>query len=326
MNPLSTAVMWGRSGAWCPQGNSDETFVTTLENICRGWSLVANYLRTDPRTLLVQAEPIEFHGTWHHGHTDWDQKSQEWSEFCNARALLATDLALGQVQSRHPLRGYLQSHGMSQANLDWFETNPAPVDVLGWDYYAHTSEHFWHSGAPGWERPGPRPLGMFEMFKRQVERFPGHDVMLGETNIPGRVEDRITWLRYVTSEAVRLQRWLVDSGRSERFVGLCWFPSFDSHSWKEAEMARVTDFDPNGIWWIDRELRRHDSELSRLWSQLAQGKAGYQDLPVYPFNPELAHDLAGFRDLMPLGVFPEQHSVRDKSDQWSWMTNAAMTC
>lgn len=303
--PITSAVLWGRNGAWCPDGKCDQTFVRALANICRGCCEVANWLRQDRRSVLIQVEAIEHHRTWPRDHPRWDSASENLAAFHNGRAMLATDLILGKVGLNHPMARFLFCNGLEMDEIHWFQENPAPLDILGWDYYAHVSEHFWQTGKPGWQQPGPLPAGLFEMFKKYITRYPGYDVILGETNIPGFVTDRLSWLRYVTEVSVKVQSWLRANQRPEQFWGLCWFPSFDSHSWSEAEMARVTCSDPNGIWWIDGAKRRHDSELSQTWSGLCQGDLGYRDIPIYPFNPELTQDLASFRPLLPQGVFPD---------------------
>ena len=58
-----------------------------------------------------------------------------------ARRWLGTDLLCGLVTTTHPLYGFLLEHGIPAAEIGWFEANPCPPSILGFNYYP-TSDRF----------------------------------------------------------------------------------------------------------------------------------------------------------------------------------------
>lgn len=55
--------------------------------------------------------------------------------------LLAFDLVTGRVGASHPLWEYLQSHGVSPMDIEWFKARAVNLDVLGVNLYP------WSGGA-----------------------------------------------------------------------------------------------------------------------------------------------------------------------------------
>ena len=98
---------------------------------------------------------------------------------------------------------------------------PAEVDVVGLDYYAHSEL--------GWTVEGQSddflPWGFKRVALEYSDRYPDYPIMLTETNVRGRIEDRITWLKYMVQEAEALVPELEARGR--RFEGFCWYPYLD---------------------------------------------------------------------------------------------------
>jgi hypothetical protein len=174
--------------------------------------------------------------------------------------------------------------GISEENLEWLAENPARIDILGLDYYAHSEQQYYQDGS---YIPSLAPYGFAEVAKQYIEYF-NLPVMLTETNIRGYVSDRISWLKYMVEQAEQLVAQGVD------WRGFCWFPFIDSTDWDSLLRCACNHLDPVGVYWLDEARTRHASELSELYGALARGEITSQDVPAYRFRQPVSTELQGF--------------------------------
>ena len=286
--PLPTTLFCSFTGGWYPYQASDECFVRMAINVARAMACVSQELRVrNPRVQLIHMDTCE-------AHRALDARSENWVRFANGRRFLMHDLLLGRVDRHHPLYSYLRGHGVTDQDLSWLSDHGQSFDVLGLDYYIHSEiEWYWDSSLNraniSW--PVRRPAGFAPVAAEYARRF-RTPVMLGETNLRGTVEDRITWLRFMELECERLA-YDVD------FRGFCWYPSLDTTDWCNFCKEASGQVDPQGIWSLgDDRQERHETELTHLFRDLTQGRIAPAELPAYEFSAELARDVSGYRRLM----------------------------
>lgn len=284
--PFVTALFCGREGIWYPYHRSVESFVEMILNmgeaICRGSELLSNAL---DEVHFVHVDTCE-------KHRPTNAAAIENAVFRNELRFLVADLILGKINERHPLYYYLRIGGASAEKLRRFTENPARIDILGLDYYAH-SELEWR----GKKRiyPNQNPEGFAAIALEYVERY-NLPVMLTETNIRGSVTDRISWLKFMVEQCETLEHNLVRRGIA--FRGFCWYPFIDSTDWCSLVRQARGKIDPQGIYHLCEKLRRHSSELSEIFAALADCSMVSADLPAYRFAAPLDAELAGFQPLM----------------------------
>lgn len=286
--PLPTLVLCSQMGKWYPYHQSDQEFVAMAANAARALSLASAELRKlNPRIQLVHIDSCEHHRAL-------EPQAEEWVQHLNCRRFLFHDLALGHLNADHALAPYLREQGLTEDERRWFEDHPAPFDILGLDYYAHSEmEWRWNAedGSPVHCFPCCHPRGFAEVAGDYVRRY-NTPVMLSETNIGGTVTDRITWLKFMEEQAEILAQ------RTE-FIGFCWFPSIDATDWCSLCTRADHILSPMGIWSLEGDGRkRRSSELSDWYIRLANGRATAADLPAYYPLPPLNRDLGGYLRLM----------------------------
>jgi hypothetical protein len=218
-----------------------------------------------------------------------DSQSIQHAEQSNILRFGVLDLILGKVDSLHSLYRYLRTNGITPDQIEWFRNHFTTIDVLGLDYYSHSERAWTNRGA----------AAQFEVagFKNVALEYAEHlnyeyPLMLTETNVRGRVSDRISWLKYMVEECSNLQHEL--ASHNNRFLGFCWYPYIDSTDWchlvsgkhecTDSHCSRMKHIDPQGIVWLDDELNRNRSELSLLYSKLARGEMNANDIPAYEFD------------------------------------------
>lgn len=132
--PLSTARFSGLYGHWYPHGRDDRTFVRALLNQCWATVLAMREIRAvNPAARLVQTEDL--------GKTHSTRRLSYQARFENTRRWLSLDLLCGRVDQSHPLWGYLRRSGAEESELDRFQSNASPPDIIGINHYI-SSERF----------------------------------------------------------------------------------------------------------------------------------------------------------------------------------------
>ncbi len=132
--PLTTARFSGLYGYWYPHRKDGLSFARCFLNECRATILAMQAIRRiQPNARLIQTEDI--------GHVTSTQKLAYQADFENERRWLTFDLLCGRVDSHHPIGSYFRWLGITEGELNWFQENQTPPDVLGMNYYI-TSERY----------------------------------------------------------------------------------------------------------------------------------------------------------------------------------------
>jgi hypothetical protein len=267
--PLATAVLSGFMGEWYPHWRDRAGVVPIILGKARAISLVTPMLeRMVPDLRIVHVDTCERHFAL-------DPQSQFHTDFGNDLRFAVLDLILGRMDEAHPLWAIFREHGLTDKDVAHFREHPARIDVLGLDYYAHSEL--------GWTVAGQSddflPWGFKRVALEYSDRYPQFALMLTETNVRGRIEDRITWLKYMVGECEALLPELEARGR--RFEGFCWYPYIDSTDWCSLCREPNRRIDPQGIYYLSSDFSRRRSELSRLYAALSRGEIGSAEIPAY---------------------------------------------
>jgi dTDP-4-dehydrorhamnose reductase len=218
--PLTTARFSGMYGHWYPHGRDDLTFARALLGECRAIALSMQAIRqVNPNAQLVQTEDL--------GKTYSTPKLVYQAEFENERRWLSLDLLCGRLSPTHPMWGYLQDCGISEAELEGFLQNTCPPDIIGINHYL-TSERFLDENLdnyPSWTHGGNGrdKYADVEAVRVCAEGLAGARTLLKETweryNLPLAVteahisctrEEQLRWLYEVWNAAQELQNEGVD--------------------------------------------------------------------------------------------------------------------
>jgi hypothetical protein len=295
--PVATAILSGFMGKWYPHWTNREGVARIILGKVRAIHRVTAMLEGMVRGLrIVHVDTCERHHAL-------DAASQHHTDFGNDLRFAVLDLLLGRMEVAHPLYRLFRKHGLTDEDLARFRDAPARIDVLGLDFYAHSEL--------GWTVAGQsdafHTLGFAAVARDYVERYP-FDIMLSETNVRGRIEDRITWLKYMVGESERLTLDLAERGR--RFEGFCWYPYIDSTDWCSLCREPNRRIDPQGIYYLSETFERKPSELAHLYARLAAGEIGSAELPAYRFEDAVLVDRRVGKYLVHMQDFDWQDGER----------------
>jgi dTDP-4-dehydrorhamnose reductase len=216
--PLTTARFSGLYGFWYPHGREDATFVRALYNQLNGTRLAMKAIRqVNPAARLVQTEDL--------GETQSTPLLAYQARFDNARRWLTLDLLCGKVNRDHVLWNYLRQAGLSEAELEVFQQDPCPPDIIGINHYI-TSERYldehliaypMHThGSNGRHKyadvetvrvQGVELIGIKSLLQQVWDRY-GLPISVTEAHICCTREEQMRWFKHIWDAASQLQ----DSG------------------------------------------------------------------------------------------------------------------
>ena len=274
--PFTTVFLCGHEGLWAPHLTGMEGFLAVLRALLPA-TLAADeaYRAAAPGARHVWVDVAERH-TWE-GPGDAAARA---AALANDRRFFLLDAYLGlPLDARRPfVRQLLEAGGEDLLRLP-----PGRIDVLGLDYYAHNQWHYKPGGAVR-SSPVAAPLSKLILEYWNRYRVP---CILGETNIRGFPSDRATWLKY-TLEQCEMAR---DAGVP--LEGYCWFPFIDSADWASELLRCDRQIDPVGVYWLDEDLERRPSSMSRAYAAAAAGTPA-AELPAYELQDPVNTWLAGW--------------------------------
>ena len=218
--PMVNADMCGSKAEWPPYLSGDDGYVKLTLALAKGIVLTMQAIKAEqPDSITVQVEAL-----WHTFTNDHSLQQQ--AAHNNARQYLCFDLTTGRVTHDHGLISFLCSHGVNDADIEWFHNHAVTYDVLGGNFYP------WSYGelrrkANGLVHhvTGDTAGEKIGLVIREAHRKSNLPIMITETSAKADVRGRARWMDDT-----------VDTVRSLRcagipVVGYTWFPLFTMIDW-----------------------------------------------------------------------------------------------
>jgi beta-glucosidase/6-phospho-beta-glucosidase/beta-galactosidase len=250
--PYIMAQCGGEIAARFPFRRGPRNFVTALRNVarglCEGW---AEIRAERPDARLMISDTCEYHHALDGG------EAERRAELMNERRFLMHELYAGRVTPAHRFWPWLLEHGMDRWDLDWFQEHPAPLDVVGLDYYPH-SEHQYRLDADGGVIDETRPLeqqcGPAELVRQYHARL-GRPLVFAETGAPGEDDVKEAWLARLVAAAREVR------GAGVPLIGITWWGLIDQVDWGTGLRRFRHQIDPTGLYalrWRDGRWRESE--------------------------------------------------------------------
>ncbi|MBW3556560.1 MAG: family 1 glycosylhydrolase, partial [Actinobacteria bacterium] len=277
--PFSTLFLCGHEAIWPPYHRGLPSLVAILDNVLP-WIGQASRMYKE---LLPAAR--HFYIDSCESHTSAGPAGDEITALANDRRFFVADALLGRHldEDRPFVAEVIRAGGESLLSME-----PAHIDVLGLDYYAHCQWHFEAPDAGVVPSPVPRPF--HDLIVEYWQRY-GLPCMASETNIRGFSSDRASWFKHTLEQAEQAQ------AAGVPMEGFCWFPSIDSADWDSLLFHCDGNIDPVGVFWLDDRLERRPSSMSRSFALAASGVPA-RELPAYRFQPPVSDWMKGFLPYM----------------------------
>ena len=260
--PMVNADMCGNKGEWPPYLSGEDGYVKLTLALAKGIILTTQAIKAEqPESVTVQVEAV-----WHTFTTD--SALQDDTHQNNARQYLCFDLSTGRVNDDYVLREFLCSHGMTNAELEWFQRNAVTFDFFGANFYPWSYSELKKRANSSVQLVTGEPSGeTLALVLREVSKRYHLPIIITETSAKRDVSGRARWMNETldTVRALRMEGIPV--------VGYTWFPLFTMVDWTYRTGRRpVKDylihlglydsaFDAQGI------LRRHKTPLVKRYQE-----------------------------------------------------------
>lgn len=282
--PLTTARFSGLYGHWYPHARDHGAFLRMLVNQCEAVRLSMRAIRAvNPAARLVQTEDL--------GRAIGTPRLAYQVEHENHRRWLSLDLLAGRVDRDHPLRSYLVRWGVSEAELEGFEAEPCPPDIVGINHYL-SSERFLDDRLERY--PGVRPTdngkdhyvdvealraadptgvsGLENLLREAWDRY-GLPVAVTEVHNGSTREEQLRWLAEAWASARRLRE---DEGVDVRAV-TAW-ALLGSYDWDSLLTRQSGHYEP-GLFDVRGGGRPRPTALARMVREITRtGTAAHPTL------------------------------------------------
>lgn len=260
--PMVNASMSGYKGEWPPYLSGDDGYVKLAIAIARGMVLTTRAIKAEqPDAVTVQVEAL-----WHT--FTRDESLQPRAIRANARQFLCFDLATGCVDHDHTLLDYLCENGVTDRDLDWFQSNPVSFDIFGANYYPWSyAELKMHPNGKLYTVVRRASGHKIEIILRKAWERYRMPILITETSSNGDVNARKRWMDETIQSVGALRK------EGVPIIGYTWFPLFTMVDWKYRKGSRTLDkylihlglydsaFDTEGI------LRRQETPLVKHYQE-----------------------------------------------------------
>jgi beta-glucosidase len=266
--PRITAWYCGRLGWWPPFERSWRGFVSIVLSICQGIVATVRALeRVDPEIVCYHVDATDLYQTDDPSLSEEAKRRQE-------IVFLALDLVSGRVDERHPLWGWLLSHGATAKHLEKFLEAPVDLPLIGMNLYPMFTLKQLMRDAHGRLRIRMPYAGadiVSRLGQLYYERY-NSLLMISETASMGSVLRRRAWLNASVAEVAALRRAGVP------LVGYTWWPMFALVTWAYRQGSRpiAAHLAQMGLWDLDGNLNRVPTPLVEAYRHLVHRAAGSQ--------------------------------------------------
>ena len=243
--PGLTCLFCGLVGRWPPYQKSIESWAKIGVRVAKGMVLETDAIRRAlPDAVIVSVDP-GFYGLVDRHLPPVPSNNVPRHQLLRAAAFYPGSLAYGKVTADHPFARFLRNHGVSEAELAWFQGQARKPDILGCNCY------------PGMRMPPAQGTSArsAEQIAQELIVILKQAVLDSQTyfNLPVYVTETSDG---VTDEAKiayinGLYRMVQDLRREKvPIVGVNWWPLFDTIQWdyREKPDKPLGDFIYPGGW------------------------------------------------------------------------------
>jgi beta-glucosidase len=271
--PQITCRFCGLTQRWPPYQNTPEAWTRLGLEVAKGMAIETQAIRAEiPDAVILSCDA--FMAGIVDAFAALPENDPRRAEWALASGWYPASLAYGKLSAGDALSEFLLAHGATQSELDWFQNNAAPPDIVGCNTYPDFS-YGWNNEPPearqhDYTRGGAVPLdralreaaALLDASMARGHGYFGLPVYLTETSAGLSVEARVAyiealgaWVKATRAAGVPLR-------------GVNWWPLFDTIQWdyREKSDLPLTDFIYEGGWnnGLYRIVPQSDGALRRV--------------------------------------------------------------
>ena len=247
--PQVTCYNCGLNGRWPPYWKGAEGWAKVGLQAAKGMVLETQAIRAAvPDAVIVSVDPLLFYRA-DPALPEIHPGEPESLAFYLAATAYPASLAYGKVSAGDRLGTYLQAHGVSAADLAWFQKHGSLPDIVGYNNYP---DGFIYKPFGDFSRKAKVPLAeaareAASFTKRGIldaYNYFGRPVYLTETSAGLTTEAKVAYIEALGEMIAELRREKIP------IVGVNWWPLFNTIQWdyREAYDKPLASFIYGGRW------------------------------------------------------------------------------
>jgi beta-glucosidase len=218
--PMVNADLCGNKAEWPPYLSGEDGYVKLILALAKGIVLTTQAIKAEQSdSVTVQVEAL-----WH-TYTK-DNSLQEHADHNNARQYLCFDLTNGRVDDDYILANFLCSHGMTNADLEWFRSHAVTFDFFGANFYpwSYGELRQGSNGSIRFVSVNTSGDQIAIVIRKSDERY-HMPILITETSANSDIPGRAKWMDETldTIRALRME--------GIPIAGYTWFPLFTMIDW-----------------------------------------------------------------------------------------------
>jgi len=262
--PGLTCLFCGLVGRWPPYRKSVEDWGRIGVQVAKSMVLEMQAIRAAiSDAVIISVDP------WF-SHNFLPKDASE--KLRNAAAAFPSSLAYGKVQAGHPFAAFLIQQGLHPAELAWFHKQTAQPDILGFNSYPdihpfNKDGDFTRRGKVPLEQVAKEAADFVKKKIREAQAYFSLPIYLTETSAGLTTPAKVAYINALYEMTKELR------GKGVPFVGINWWPLFDTIQWDYRERFRKPAKDfiypggwNNGLCVIEAQP---DGQFKRVWTPAA---------------------------------------------------------
>ena len=242
--PGLNCVFCGLIGRWPPYRKSVETWGRVGVQVAKSMVLETQAIRAAiSDAVIVSVDP------WFDEAVAGFLPKEASDELRNAAAAFPASLAYGKVRAGHPFANFLVQQGLRPEDITWFHTRAAKPDILGFNYYPDIHDYskdgdFTRHGTVPLEQAAKEAAGCVKKGIRLAHSYFNLPTYLTETSAGLTTPAKVAYVNALYDMTLELRR------EGVPFVGINWWPLFDTIQWdyREKFLKPAKDFIYPGGW------------------------------------------------------------------------------
>jgi beta-glucosidase len=220
--PYVNAEWCGWSGIWPPYLKGHLGFMLIMNRLCKGIILTIESIRAiQPEAIFVHVEASKLFVA---ADPSVAVETKLWNEIRN----VMWEMIQGRIDQDHPLYDWVISHGVSEADLNWYSKHAVEPDYIGINYYPQFSVNEITKEVMEYERIPHALEGtgnhLVEIAEDMYRRY-NKPIFITETSFKGTPEERVAWMEQLFEACREMEDRGID------LYGITWFPFMDMVDW-----------------------------------------------------------------------------------------------
>ncbi|MDM5338519.1 family 1 glycosylhydrolase [Fictibacillus enclensis] len=245
--PYVNAEYCGLLGKWPPYQKGLKGFNQLMMQLGKGIIHTVEEVKSiNPESIAVHVDATKKYYPPSTDDASLELERKRWSEL----SMYSWEMIQGKLSENKVLLPWIQEHGVTDEQLNWFSEHKIDLDIAGINFYPQFSVHQSEAASSGAHFPHVMGTAndLMDIIDRFLHRY-NKPVFITETSYRGTEQERMDWLH----ESLDVLKKGREQGKP--ITGYTWFPFYDLVDWEYRTSGRTIEEEilPFGLYTLQSE-------------------------------------------------------------------------